>query len=243
MTTTSAASGTTWDISQIQGKSQTKTSDKADVKTTETDATGSALTGLGNNFNNFLTLLTTQLKNQDPTKPMDTNEMTSQLVQFTSVEQAIGTNSRLDKLLKMQQTSLASSNLGYLGKTVSYEGDTFSLNSNTTDTPLAYELDGKAKNVDVKIVNAKGETIATLKGDVSAGKHYVNWDYKDSTGAAVPAGTYKLRVAATAEEKDTVISAKTYTFGTVEGVGSKDGETTLAVNGRELRLSSISSVH
>ena len=242
MTTTSAASGNSWDVSQIQAKSQTKTADKADVKKEEKD-TSIAAKGLGDNFNNFLTLLTTQLKNQDPTKPMDTNEMTAQLVQFANVEQNIATNSRLDKLIKMQQAGTASSNLSYLGKTVSYPGDTFTLDSKTTETPLSYDLDGKAKNVDVKIVDSAGKVVATLKGEVGAGKHQVTWDYKDSSGNTVPAGTYKLTVAATAEDPKMVISAKTYTFGRVDGVGSKDGETTLAVNGKELPLSTIASVH
>jgi len=242
MTTTSAA-GNGWDVSQLQSKSQTKTADKADVKTTETNATSIAAKGLGDNFNNFLTLLTTQLKNQDPTKPMDTNEMTAQLVQFANVEQNIGTNSRLDKLLKMQQAGMASSNLSYLGKTVSFPGDTFTLDKDTRETPLAYELDGKAKIVDVKIVDSKGSVVATLKGETGAGKHQVTWDYKDSSGKTVPEGTYRLAVAASGETPSTVISTKLYTFGRVDGVGSKDGETTLAVNGKELPLSTIASVH
>lgn len=243
MTTTSATQSNGWDVSQLQAKSQTKTADKADVKTTETDATGTAIKGLGDNFNNFLNLLTTQLKNQDPTKPMDSNEMTAQLVQFANVEQNIGTNSRLDKLVKMQQAGMASSNLSYLGKTVSFEGDTFTLGSDTKDTPLSYDLDTKAKSVDVKIVDSKGKTVRTLKGETASGKHQVAWDYKDSDGKAVAAGTYKLSVTATAEDKNTVIAPKTYTFGTVVGVGSKDGETTLTVDGKELKLSSIASVH
>ncbi|PWC40874.1 hypothetical protein TSO221_24415 [Azospirillum sp. TSO22-1] len=233
------------DVSQLQTKwQQTKTSDKADVKTTaETNTTDSAIKGLGNNFASFLTLLTTQLKNQDPTKPMDTNEMTAQLVQFANVEQNIGTNTRLDKLVSMQQSALASSNLGYLNKTVSYEGTSFTLDSNTTDTPLAYSLDSKAKSVEVKILDSSGKTVRTFKGETSIGKHQISWDYKDSSGNAVPAGTYKITASATAEKDGEVNSPKTYTFGRVEGVGSKDGETTLMVDGKELKLSSIESVH
>ncbi|HYH39702.1 MAG TPA: flagellar hook capping FlgD N-terminal domain-containing protein [Azospirillum sp.] len=243
MTTTSTVNG--MDVSQLQAKwQQTKTSDKADVKTTEeTNTTGSAIKGLGDNFASFLTLLTTQLKNQDPTKPMDTNEMTAQLVQFANVEQNIGTNSRLDKLVSMQQSALASSNLGYLNKTVSYEGSSFTLDANTTDTPLSYSLDSKAKSVEVKILDSSGKTVRTFKGETSAGKHQLNWDYKDSSGNAVPAGTYKITASATAEKENEVISPKTYTFGRVVGVGSKDGETTLMVDGKELKLSSIDSVH
>jgi len=246
MTTASAVSTVNgMDISQLQAKAQqTKTADKADVKTAaEKDTSAAAVKGLGDNFNNFLTLLTTQLKNQDPTKPMDTNEMTAQLVQFANVEQNIGTNTRLDKLVKMQQSSLASSNLSYLNKTVSYEGSSFTLDKNTTDTPLAYELDTKAKAVDVKILDSSGKVVRTFKGETKAGKHELAWDYKDSAGNTVPSGTYKITASATAEDKNQIISPKTYTFGRVVGVGSKDGETTLMVDGRELKLSTIASVH
>lgn len=233
------------DISQLQAKNQqTKTSDKADVSTSSSSTTtDSAIKGLGDNFNSFLTLLTTQLKNQDPTKPMDTNEMTSQLVQFANVEQNIGTNTRLDKLVSMQQTALASSNLSYLNKTVSYEGSSFTLDSNTTDTPLAYSLDTKAKSVDIKILDSTGKTVRTFTGDTSVGKHQLSWDYKDSSGNAVAAGTYKITASATADDPTQVISPKTYTFGRVVGIGSQDGETTLMVDGKELKLSAISSVH
>ncbi|HYG88848.1 MAG TPA: flagellar hook capping FlgD N-terminal domain-containing protein [Azospirillum sp.] len=243
MTTTTTAGSMNWDISQTQKQNTTKTADKADVKTSESD-TSVAIKGLGDNFSTFLKLLTTQMQNQDPTKPMDTNEMTQQLVQFANIEQNIGTNTRLDKLLKMQQAAAASSNLGYLGKTVSFEGDTFTLANDTTDTPLSYELETAAKTVEVKILGADGKTvIRTLKGDPAAGKHQVVWDYKDDDGQIVQPGTYKLSVAATAEDEETVIVAKTSVFGRVDGVGSQDGETTLTVNGRDIPLSRIASVH
>lgn len=240
MTTTSATSGINWNTSTTQNQSSTKTSDKADVKTGEQD-TSVAIKGLGDNFNTFLTLLTTQMKNQDPTKPMDTNEMTQQLVQFANIEQNIGTNTRLDKLLKLQQANAASSNLGYLGKTVTFEGNSFELTNDTTHTPLSYELESKAKTVTVKVLDSTGKAVRTLSGDGATGKHEIEWDYKDDAGTVVAPGAYKLSVAATADDK-TVVVAKTNVFGTVSGVGSKDNETTLTVNGKDIPLSRINSV-
>ncbi|MEI6987537.1 MAG: flagellar hook capping FlgD N-terminal domain-containing protein, partial [Rhodospirillaceae bacterium] len=74
------------------------------------------------NFNEFLTLFTTQLKNQDPTKPMDTTEMTNQLALFSNVEQTAGINTRLDKLLASQQTSGLNSAISYVGHSIEATG-------------------------------------------------------------------------------------------------------------------------
>ncbi len=239
-TTTSATDGLNWNTSK---QSTTKTSDKADVSTSGTASdTSVAIKGLGNNFNTFLKLLTTQMQNQDPTKPMDTNEMTQQLVQFAGIEQSIGTNSRLDKLLAMQQSATASSNLSYLGKTVSFEGTGFTLNKDTVETPLSYSLDTAAKTVNVKILDSTGKLIRTLPGDATTGKHQVTWDYKDNDGQFVQPGAYKLSVAAIAEDPKTVIVAKTSVFGRVDGVGSQNGETTLSVDGKDMPLSDITAV-
>src|SRR5215469_16298298 len=79
----------------------------------------SALNQLTNNFSTFLTLLTTQLKNQDPTSPMDSNQFTQQLVEFSQVEQQINTNSNLSTLITQGQTQIGAYATSYLGKSVS----------------------------------------------------------------------------------------------------------------------------
>lgn len=213
--------------------------------TTDEDKTSAAVKGLGDNFETFLTMLTTQMKNQDPLKPMDTNEMTKQLVEFANVEQNIGTNSRLDKLVKLQSAGTASTNLAYLGRTVAYEGDGFQYATGMTQAPLGYELETAAKSVRVDILDSQGRLVRSMSGETSAGtKHSVNWDFKDDNGNAVAAGTYKLNVAPVSEKKDTTIKATTYTFGSVAGIGSsKDGETVLTVNSSEVPLSKITTVY
>src|SRR6476660_9854864 len=98
----------------------------AATTTTTTGTTGKA-TGIGADFNTFLSLLTTQLKNQDPTKAMDTQEMTNQLVQFASVEQQIGVNTNLQKLIGLQQASQLTAAAPLMGKQVEVESDRLSL--------------------------------------------------------------------------------------------------------------------
>ena len=75
-----------------------------------------AATGIADNFQTFLTLLTTQLQNQNPLDPLDTNQFTQQLVQFAGVEQQLKTNDSLSQLVTLQQTTQATQALGFVGK-------------------------------------------------------------------------------------------------------------------------------
>ncbi|MGQ9365331.1 flagellar hook assembly protein FlgD [Azospirillum sp. ST 5-10] len=226
--------------------STTKTSDKADAKTEDEKKTDVALKGLGDNFESFLRLLTTQMQNQDPLKPMDTNEMTNQLVQFANVEQNIATNSRLDKLLKSQQTAATASGLSYLGKVVEYEGDTFPYISGMETAELSYELDHAAKEVRVDILDSAGRIVRSFNGGTDAGKpNTVTWDFKDDRGNAVQPGNYRINVAPRGEKPDDIIKATTTTYGYVAGVDySKDGEPMLAVaEDLNIPVSSIKRIH
>ncbi len=95
------------------------------VATTSTTAattatSSSSTTGLGSDFKTFLTLLTTQLKNQDPLSPLDTNQFTSQLVSFSQVEQAINENDKLANLVSLQTTNQTISALPLVGHTIQY---------------------------------------------------------------------------------------------------------------------------
>src|ERR1700720_4137539 len=82
---------------------------------------------LAGNFNEFLSLLTTQLQHQDPLSPLDTNQFTQQLVQFASVEQQINMNTQLTTLISLQQTAQATSALSFIGATVVVSGNSAQL--------------------------------------------------------------------------------------------------------------------
>src|SRR5450432_3496608 len=85
-------------------------------------AATAATPALAGNFNDFLKLLTTQLQHQDPTSPLDPNQFTQELVQFSSVEQQIQTNTSLSTLISLQQNSQVTSALGFLGHNVVING-------------------------------------------------------------------------------------------------------------------------
>ena len=88
-----------------------------------------ARTGLGEDLNTFLTMLTTQLKNQDPTSPMDTHQMTEQLVNFANVEQQIAQNKNLEDLVKLQSSNADFGAINFIGREVQIDGNKTNVNS------------------------------------------------------------------------------------------------------------------
>jgi len=159
-----------------------------------TDA-ASAQATLSGNFSTFLTLLTSQLQNQDPLSPMDSTQFTQQLVQFSQVEQQIKTNQNLEGLTAQFQAASTSAALSYLGKSAVLNSDTIS--SSGTGGTWGYSLPTSANAVKIEIRNAANRTVATASGDLSSGDHVFNWDGKDSNGNVMPAGNYHIVVSAT----------------------------------------------
>src|SRR5579871_3666816 len=102
-----------------------------------TSSTNPSLDQLASNFNSFLTLLTTQLQNQDPLSPLDTNQFTQQLVEFASVQQQVDMNTNMQTLISLQQASEASSALQMVGATVTLNGTSAPL---TSSSPASWTL-------------------------------------------------------------------------------------------------------
>src|SRR5947209_20465932 len=110
-----------------------KTDSSGGTLSTTTDST------LAGNFQTFLTLLTTQLQNQNPLDPLDTNQFTQQLVQFASVEQQLKTNDQLTTLVSLQQTAQSTQALTFVGKTAAVDGATSALTNGSATWTLGVE--------------------------------------------------------------------------------------------------------
>jgi flagellar basal-body rod modification protein FlgD len=150
---------------------------------------------LAGNFQTFLTLLTTQLKNQNPLDPLDTNQFTQQLVEFASVEQQLKTNDELTTLVSLQQTTQATQALGFVGKTAVVNGKTASLSNSSATWNLNIPSDG---NVTVTITNSTGQTVFSNNYQVSAGNNQVfTWNGKGNDGTQWQDGQYTLTATAT----------------------------------------------
>lgn len=149
---------------------------------------------LSGNFDTFLRLLTTQLRNQDPLEPLDSTKFTEQLVSYSQVEQQINTNQNLNALIAMTKSAAGSNTVSYLGKTAVTFGPKSSLADGSAQ--WRYTLTSDAATTTLSIKDANGRVVRTLPGDAAVGVHDFTWDGKNDAGAAQPAGVYTLSVAA-----------------------------------------------
>ncbi|MDP3659052.1 flagellar hook assembly protein FlgD [Phenylobacterium sp.] len=212
------------------------------------DATAAAATGaasaagrtrLAENFDTFLSLLTTQLKNQDPLSPMDSTQFTQQIVQMTGVEQQLLTNDLLLKLVGNTGSGISTA-VSLIGKDVrAVTGDAALVNGKAD---WLYKLDAAASDVKLEVLDSNGRVVSVKAGsDNGAGEHAFSWDGKDTGGKRLPDGTYTLRVTAKAESGETITST-TFLQGVVTGVEQSNGEAFLVINGARVPWNVVTSV-
>ena len=190
-------------------------------------------------FDNFLQLLTTQLKNQDPISPMDTAEFTNQLVSFTQVEQQIGTNRRLDNLIEMQSGGQFGEALNLIGREIEVVGNR--LRYDGEPVIFGYGTPAGANVVTVQIIDGAGRTIWSERGDTRFGRHEVEWDGMMLDGTEAPEGQYQIRVTARNPEGDS-LEVGTFSRGTVTGAESAGGLTTLLLGDVPVALEDVLAV-
>jgi flagellar basal-body rod modification protein FlgD len=197
----------------------------AAVQTTESASRNK----LAKDLDSFLTLLTSQLKNQDPLSPMDSTEFTNQLVQFAQVEQSINSNESLTSLISLSQQNIVTNAVNYIGKTV--EATSSKVPMQDGQFKMAYGLDKDAESVAIAIRNEAGTIVYSTTGEKTAGVHALEWDGKDAYGVQQPDGTYEVSVNAMGKDGDEeAIQTYTTAFGKVSGVTQKDGQTLLVMD-------------
>lgn len=194
---------------------------------------------IAENFDAFLSLLTTQLQNQNPLEPLDTNEFTAQLVQFTSVEQSIETNKNLEQLVALSVTNAFTNAVGYIGKTVSAAGSVAQL-SNGFAT-WNYTLADASPEATFTVRNASGQTVYTETRTGNQGTNTFTWDGQLENGGQAPDGAYSISIQAK-DQSGNNVSVSTETEGVVEAVDLTGAEPILTVNGQEIVLSSVNSI-
>lgn len=171
---------------------------------------------LAGNFNTFLTLLTTQLQNQDPLSPLDTNQFTQQLVEFSSVEQQIQTNQTLSSLLSVNDANQQASAAAFIGRGITADGASTNLVSGGSAT-WQITAPADAPNSTVVISDANGNQVYSQKVSLESGQQSFQWDGIESSGQAAPAGMYTMTVAAKGADGSPV-AATTNVQGIVDGV-------------------------
>lgn len=194
---------------------------------------------LETDLNRFLTLLVTQLQNQDPLEPLDANEFTSQLVQFASVEQQIYQNANLETLIAAQNTSELSSSVGYIGHLVEAEGSSLPLQNGTAQ--ILYQLPIDAKTATLTIRNPDGQIVFSSDVDTKAGEYSLIWDGHNQSDDLLPDGLYTFQMQAT-DDTGSAISATQGFAGLVTGVASNEDGAVLQLGAMELPLASVTAI-
>ncbi|MBN9563704.1 MAG: flagellar hook assembly protein FlgD [Alphaproteobacteria bacterium] len=159
--------------------------------TVGTSSGSNALSSLSGNFSSFLSLLMTQLQNQDPTSPLDTNQFTSQLVQFAGVEQQINANTSLTQLIQLTQGSELMQASAMMGKQVAVQSDHMPLQNGSG--ALAFTAPA-AEPAAIAIYNDAGAKIRDALVSATKGQNAWTWDGTDNNGNSVPDGSYRVAV-------------------------------------------------
>ncbi len=197
-----------------------------------------ALGSLTSNYNDFLTLFTTQLQDQDPDSPMDSDQFTTELVQFSGVEQQVQTNSNLTQLIQLTQAQDLSQGSGEVGKNVSISGNVMPLQSGSAtvnfDTP-------SAEPVAISITNSSGVDVKDVTLTSSAGANSWSWNGQSNTGVQEPDGAYNVSVMTGDSSGDTTAVPFTST-GTVTGVAKSGSSVDYSFGGMSLDESDIGSL-
>jgi len=204
------------------------------------DKLNSSRNRLADSEQTFLSLLTTQLKNQDPLSPLDSNQFTAQIVQMTGVEQQLMTNDLLKMLVGMSDGGLSSS-VNLIGKTVTAASDQATISDGKAS--WSYDLDRNATSVKYEIVNSQGTTVwSRTDPSVAAGPHTLDWDGVTTGGQQLPNdGTYSLKITATGSGGET-INATSHITGVATAVQTVNGETVVSVGKLKVPVSSITGV-
>ncbi|MFA5032195.1 MAG: flagellar hook assembly protein FlgD [bacterium] len=217
-------------ITNIQSLNYTTTS--ATASTASTDITGK---------DEFLKLLTTQLKYQDPTAPMDNKDFLAQLAQFSSLEQLLNVNGNLQANFLALQSLNNSSATDFIGKTVKATGNSVSLVENAS-VPISYSLAGAAEAT-VSIYDSNGNLVRTLDSEwQSSGDNQMLWDGKDSSGNALAPGKYTFSVSAK-DTDDNSVTATGYLSGKITGVKFVNGNPVLMMGDTEISFSDIYEIN
>jgi flagellar basal-body rod modification protein FlgD len=214
---------------------QTSTSSSSSSSSTSSVTDGT----LAGNFQTFLTLLTTQLQNQNPLDPLDTNQFTQQLVEFAGVEQQLKTNDQLTNLISLQQTTSATQALGFVGKTAVVNGSTTALSNSQATWDLNVPT---TSTVTISIANSAGQTVFTGNYSATAGNEQpFTWNGQGNDGTQWPDGQYTM--TATAQDSTgNSVAVSTEISGTVNSVDLTQSPPLLSIQGQNYTVSQIKRI-
>ncbi len=190
-------------------------------------------------FDTFLSLLTTQLKNQNPLDPMDSNQLTQQLVQFTGVEQSLKTNENLETMLQLMTVGAVNSAIGYIGKEVTISGATAKFDGAAAD--WRFSSAGESAAATFVVRDAAGNEVWRESRAIGQGAGTFTWNGDKIGGGKVAAGNYSLTVGAT-DAAGNPIGITSSRSGVVQGVDLSGEAPTLTIDGENVGFDQIISI-
>ena len=221
----------------VSGTTPLPTSSSSGPSAAATSALASSQ--IAGNFQSFLTLLTTQLQNQNPLSPLDTNQFTQQLVEFAGVQQQLNTNDSLATLVSLQQTAQSTQALGFVGKTALVNGSTATMTNSTATWQLSAPSNS---NVNISITSSTGQTVFTGNYAMNAGNNQpFTWNGKGSDGTQLPDGSYKLTATAK-DSSGNSVAIKTQVEGVVSSVDLTQSPPLLSIGGQTFTVNQIQSI-
>ncbi|HMM87995.1 flagellar hook assembly protein FlgD [Bradyrhizobium sp.] len=194
-------------------------------------------TGIADNFQTFLTLLTTQLQHQNPMDPLDTNQFTQQLVQFAGIEQQLKSNDQLKALVEIEKGAQATQALVYVGNTVAVDGSKAQFDKSAT---WNFNSD-KDTTATITITNSAGQTAYTGNFSLKQGGSSFVWDGKGNDGVQWPAGTYTLS-ATGKDSSGNSVAISTEVQGIVDSVDLTSSPPLLSIGGQSYTTDKIKRV-
>ena len=188
----------------------------------------------------FLKLLTVQLNNQDPLKPVDQKKFAADLAQFSQLEQMANMNTKLESMQENKNAESKFYGASFLGKVVRTKGTTIEHDGSGNPSDVSFTLPKTASKVMVRIIDQKGQNIATLdKMKMNKGNHVLEWDGKKMDGQTANKGTYSFQVFAW-DDSNQLFNGETKTSGIVNSVRFDKGKTYLKLNsGKEIFLHDV----
>jgi flagellar basal-body rod modification protein FlgD len=201
-------------------------------------AGSNALQQLGSNFTQFLSLLTTQLQNQDPTQPMDDNTFTQELVEFTGVQQSVATNTNLTQLISLQQGSEVLQSTTVVGDTATVSATQIALQNSSGG--ITFQAPA-SEPVQIAIVNSAGTTLRDVSLQAQGGTNTWTWDGLDNNGNQLPDGAYGIAVE-TGSSGSTATAVPFNVVGTVSGITNTSSGMQVQLGALSVPLSSVQSV-
>ncbi len=186
-----------------------------------------------------MSLLTTQLKNQNPLDPLDTNQFTQQMVQFTSVEQQLKTNEFLEALTLSASNGANIEAVTFIGKNISASGANATLSGG--GATWNFSTNRSAPESTVSIRDTNGNVVFTEEVSLASGDGQFIWNGTDNAGNQLADGNYSITIAGR-DANGNHVPVATQITGTVTGVDLSGREPVLIVDGAEVKLSSVQSV-